>query len=331
VQVTENGGADWRRAETFPGVEEMTYVADLEASRHADGRVFAVFNNHKRADFKPYILRSDDRGRSWTHIEGDLPARGPVWAVAEDHVNPDLLFAGTEFGVFFTVDGGKKWIQLKGGVPVIAMRDLEIQRRENDLVCASFGRGFYILDDYTPLRQASPAMVEREAVLFPVKPALMYEPSSPLGWLEKGSQGDGYYTAPNPPFGAIFTYYLKDELKGLKKQRQKSESDLKKESKDTFYPSWDALKAEDREEAPAILLTVTDEDGNVVRRLEGKNSAGFNRVAWDLRFPAANPTDLKPRSGDPWDTGPQGPAVAPGTYTVAMAKRVGDEIGRAHV
>ncbi len=322
VQVTEDGGTTWRRLETFPGVPERTYVADLEASLHAEGRVYAVFNNHKMADFKPYILRSDDRGRSWRSVAGDLPARGPVWALAEDHVNPELLFAGTEFGVFFTVDGGRRWTQLKGGVPTIAMRDLEIQRRENDLVCASFGRGFYVLDDYTPLRRVTPALLAAEATLFPVKTALMYIPASPLGWLEKGSQGDAYYTAPNPPFGAVFTYRLAEDIKTRRQQRQAQEGELKKAGKDVNYPGWDALRAEDREEAPAILLTVTDEDGNVARRLEGPTGAGFHRVAWDLRYPAANPTDLKPRSGDPWDVGPEGPLAAPGRYTVALAKRV---------
>jgi hypothetical protein len=324
IQVTEDGGGTWRRIETFPGVPEMAYVSDLEASRHDPATVYATFNNHKMADFRPYLLKSTNRGRSWSSIAGDLPERGSVWCVAEDHVNPDLLFAGTEFGLFFTVDAGKHWVQLKGGMPVIAVRDLEIQRRENDLVVATFGRGFYILDDYTPLRAITAQKLEEEAMLFPVKDAPMYIPAEPLGWLEKGSQGDAYFTAPNPPFGAVFTYHLREEIQTSKKARRESERKTIKEGGDVLYPSWDSLREEDREEEPAILLTVTDEDGRVVRRLSGPVTAGFHRVAWDLRYPASNPIDLRPAAErDPWDEPPTGPLALPGRYSVRMEKRVG--------
>src|SRR5207244_2058568 len=150
VQVTEDGGKAWRKSESFPGVPDMTYVSDLCASNHDPNVVYAAFNNWQRGDFKPYLLKSADRGKTWTSIVGDLPGHHQVWCIVEDHVNKNLLFAGTEFGLFFTVDGGKNWVQLKGNVPTVAFRDLEIQKRENDLVCATFGRGFYILDDYTP-------------------------------------------------------------------------------------------------------------------------------------------------------------------------------------
>ena len=155
VQVSEDGGKAWRRQETFPGVPEMSYVSDLFASRFDANVVYATFNNHKAGDFKPYVLRSGDRGRTWTSVTADLPARGSAWTIAEDTVEKELLFAGTEFGLFFSRDGGKKWVQLKGGMPVIAVRDLAIQKREGDLVIATFGRGFYVLDDLTPLRHAT--------------------------------------------------------------------------------------------------------------------------------------------------------------------------------
>ncbi len=323
VQITEDGGATWRRIEKFPGVPDLSYVSRLEASRHDADVVFAAFDNHKMGDFKPYVFRSDDRGRTWKSVAGDLPERGSVLALAQDHVIADLLFAGTEFGVFFTVDGGKKWTQLKGGMPVIAVRDLAIQRRENDLVVATFGRGFYILDDYSPLRGVSDALLAKEAVLFPTKPAWMYVPAVPLGLKDKSFQGDGFYTAPNPPFGAIFTYYLKDEIKTRKKARQEAEKEAAKEGGDVFYPTWESLRAEDREEDPAILLTVTDEEGNVVRRLTGPVESGFHRVAWDLRYPAATPTKVEEKPhDDPFSEPPAGPLAAPGTYRVALAKRV---------
>jgi hypothetical protein len=115
-----------------------------------------------------------------------------VWAIAEDHVNPNLLFTGTEFGLFFSVDGGQKWIQLKGGLPTIAVRDLNIQKRENDLVVGTFGRGIYILDNYTPLRLIKPEMLRQDTAVFPVKDALMYIQSQPLGGRGKSFQGERF-------------------------------------------------------------------------------------------------------------------------------------------
>ncbi len=322
VQVTENGGSDWRKIDRFRGVPDMTYVSDLEASQHDSDTVYAAFDNHKMGDFKPYLLRSADRGRTWASIAGDLPERGSVYTVVEDHVERDLLFAGTEFGVYFTPDGGKHWIQLKGGMPVIAVRDLAVQKRENDLVVASFGRGFFVLDDYSPLRRASKKALEESAVLFPVKPASMFVPADPLGGREKASQGDSFFTAPNPPFGAVFTYYLEDEIKTRKKARQESEKKIQENKGVLAYPSWEQLEAEDREEDPAILITVHDDEGNVVRRIAGPVGAGFHRVAWDLRYPPANPTSLTPPKLDPWDEPPMGPMAVPGTFTVRMEKRV---------
>ncbi|KAA0255467.1 glycosyl hydrolase [Acidobacteria bacterium ACD] len=323
VQVSEDGGKAWRKQETFPGVPDMSYVSDLEASLHDAGVVYAAFDNHKMGDFKPYLLRSADRGKSWASIAGDLPERGTVYSVAEDHANPSLLFAGTEFGVYFTNDGGKKWVRLKGGIPTIAVRDIQVQRRESDLVLATFGRGFYVLDDYSPLRTATPALLEKEAELFAVKPAWMFIPRQPLGGRGKATQGDSLYMAENPPFGAVFTYYLKDDLKTRAKAREEAEKEKFKKGEDVFYPSWEELTAEAREEEPALVLTVTDEAGEVVRRVTAPGKKGFARVAWDLRYPPVIPTSLKKdEDRDPWDPEPAGPLAMPGTYRVSMAKRV---------
>ncbi|HSL23129.1 MAG TPA: hypothetical protein VK886_16480 [Vicinamibacterales bacterium] len=324
VQVTADAGAAWQKIEKFPGVPENTYVSRLEPSQHNADVVYAAFDNHKMGDLKPYLLKSTDRGKSWTSIAGNLPERGTVYVVVEDHVKPDLLFAGTEFGAFFTTDGGKKWVQLKGGLPTIAVRDLAIQKRENDLVAATFGRGFYILDDYSPLRQVTLEMLDQKAVLHAPRPAAMYVPAQPLGLRGKAFLGESLYAAPNPAFGATFTYYLKDELRSQRKERQEAEKNAAKEGKDVAYPSWDALRAEDREEAPAVVLTVTDEDGNVVRRLTGPVTAGFHRLSWDLRYPAANPVPTSPPPSleeNPFATPPQGPLAAPGKYTVSLALR----------
>ncbi len=327
IQVTEDGGATWRKIDQFRGVPEMSYVSKVEASRHDAGTVYAAFDNHKMGDFKPYVLKSTDRGRTWSSITSNLPERGTVYALAEDHVNADLLFAGTEYGLFFTVDDGGRWTQLKGGMPVIAVRDIVLQRRENDLVAATFGRGFYILDDYSPLRRVTNEMLSSGATLFDPRDAVMYMQSSPLGLKDKSFQGDDFYVAPNPPFGAVFTYYLADEIRTLKKERQEKERKIAEKGGDVFYPSWDELRAEDREEPPTIILTVSDQDGGVVQRIEGPVTAGFHRVAWDLRYPPSNPTELKPPPDDnPFVDRPLGPLAAPGTYTVSMARRVRGEV-----
>ena len=323
IQSTGDGGATWTRTELPAEVPEMTYVSRLEASLHDIDVVYASFDHHKMGDFAPYVFRSRDRGGSWDSIAGNLPENGPVYAVVEDHENPDLLFAGTEFGVFFTVDGGARWTQLEGGLPTISMRDLAIQRRESDLVLGTFGRSFYVLDDYSPLRDVSRERLEREAMLFPVKRSWMFMEALPLGLRGKSFQGDSFYAADNPPVGAVFTYYLKDELKTLKKRRQEEEERVEGEGGTVRYPSWDELRAEDREQEPAIVLTIKDASGQVVRRLTGPTSKGFHRVAWDFRFPDSLPTRLEEQPLDnPFRSPPMGPMVVPGTYEVSLAKRV---------
>jgi len=324
VHVSENGGTTWRKIESFPGVPPITFVSRLQASLHGADVVYAAFDNHKNADFKPYLLRSNDRGRTWTSVVGDLPAGEVVYAVAEDTKDQRLLFAGSEFGAHFSLDGGAHWIKLKGGIPTIAVRDLAVQGRENDLVLATFGRGFYILDDYTPLRGLTRETLEKRATLFAVKDAIAYIEPSPLGGKGKASLGDAFFTADNPPFGAVFTYYLKDDLKTRKELRHETEKEAEKTRSAPAYPTPEQLRDEAREEKPAVILTVTDAEGNVVRRLSAATDKGFHRVAWDLRFPAPTPAKLPSESEekDPWDAPDQGPMVAPGTYKVSLAQLV---------
>ena len=326
VQVTADGGKNWRKIEKFPGVPDMTYVSRLAASSLEKNTVYAAFDNHQMGDFSPYVLKSDDQGATWHSIAGDLPKRGTVFALAEDPVDHDLLFAGTEFGLFFTKNGGGHWIQLKGGLPTIQVRDLAIQKRENDLVVATFGRGFYILDDYSPLRTTKPADLAQAAVLFPVKPARVVMPKAPLGVPGKAFQGDAFFTSPNPPFGAVFTYYLKDELKTKKAERHEREKKVDKEGGEMPFAAIADLRAEAAEEDPALIFTVADSEGNVVRRLTTKGEAGIHRIAWDLRYPSAVPTSLKPHEVDPFSPAPTGPMVVPGRYTVSLAERVGGKV-----
>jgi photosystem II stability/assembly factor-like uncharacterized protein len=323
LQITEDGGKSWRRVEKPLDVPEMAYVSRIVASNHDANTVYVAFENRQNADFKPYLLKSTDAGRTWTAIKSNLPANQPVWAIAEDHVNPNLLFVGTEFGLFFTVDSGQKWVQLKGGMPTIQVRDLAIQKRENDLVVGTFGRGIYILDNYTALRSITPEMLKQEALLFPVKDALMYIQAQPIGGRGKSFQGESFFTAENPPFGANFTYYLKNALKTKKEKRQEAERDATKKGVVLAMPNRSDLSAEEEEEAPAIIFTVTDASGHVVRRLTGPITAGVQRVAWDLRYPPPSlPPPPNPETEDPFNEGPAGPLVMPGTYKVSAARRV---------
>ncbi|HEY2963927.1 MAG TPA: hypothetical protein VGJ37_16020 [Pyrinomonadaceae bacterium] len=322
VNVTEDGGKNWRRIEKFPGVADMAYVSRIITSNHDANTAYVSFDNHQNADFKPYLLKTTDAGRTWVSLSANLPKNGPVLAIAEDHVNPNLLFAGTEFGLFFSIDGGQKWIQLKGGLPTIAVRDLNIQKRENDLVVGTFGRGIYVLDNYTPLRLLKPEMLRQEATVFPVKDALMYIQSQPIGGRGKSFQGESYFAAENPPFGATVTWYLKDALKTRKEKRQEAEKDAERKGAPVGWPTRDQLRAEEEEDAPAIIVTITDSSNRVVRRLTGPVTAGVQRLTWDLRDPAANLPGPPPPEPDPDFEPPSGPLVMPGTYKAQVAKRV---------
>ena len=301
----------------LPGGASMAYVADVVASRHEPDRVYAVFNNHKEGDFRAYVARSDDRGTNWTNITGDVPDGQSSWTLVEDHLDPDLLFLGTEFGLFVTRDGGDSWVRLRGGLPTVAVRDLEIQRREDDLVLATFGRGFYILDDYSPLREMDEAVTAGAAYLFPVKDPWAYIQARPLGGQEKGTLGDAFFTAPNPPFGAVLTYHLRDGYESGKERRQRLEREALTRGEDITYPDQATLAAEDVERPPELLLVVSDEAGDVVRRVPGPRSAGLHRIAWDLRYASLEPP--APGGGEA-----DGPMVAPGEYSARVVLVTGD-------
>lgn len=311
IQVTRNGGEKWEKSSSFPGVPEYTYVSDILPSKHEASVVYASFDNRKRDDFKPYVLKSVDKGKTWINIAGNLPVNGTVHAIEQDFLKKDLLFVGTEFGVFFTLDEGKNWVQLKSGIPTIAIRDLAIQQRESDLVVASFGRGFFILDDYSPLRDVNLQMLEKDAQLFPVKNALMYIQKG-----GKGSMGATYFTAPNPDFGAVFSYYLKDVPKTAKQIRKEKEKELFKAGAFIPQPTWKELEDEAKEVEPYLMFTVKDEDGNEIRRISSKPQKGINRVNWDLRFQSLDP--IGDKEFKPTKELKSGMLVMPGAYQVEM-------------
>ncbi|MBK5257186.1 MAG: glycosyl hydrolase [Vicinamibacteria bacterium] len=323
VQVSEDGGGNWRKIESFAGVPKDAYVARIRASQHDANTAYIALENHQNGDFLPYLFKTADAGRTWTSITGDLPKRGSTYAIAEDHLDPKLLFAGTEFAAYFSKDGGEHWLKISG-VPTIAVRDIVTQKRHDDLVLGTFGRGVYIVDDYSPLRTTTLDMTSKPATLVGARDAMLYVPTQRYGGRGKAFQGEMLYAADNPPYGAVITYHLKDGPKTLKEKRVDAEKAAEKAGEPIEYPTFDALRAETDEEAPAILLTVADESGTPVRTITGPVTAGFHRVAWDLRYPL-HTLPRAPRPGDDDDDffgGQSGPYAIPGAYSVSMAQRV---------
>lgn len=321
ISVTEDGGKSWTQVKLFPGVPEYTYVSHIEADQFDENVVYASFDNLKRDDFKPYILKSSDKGKTWVSISGNLPENGTVHTLAQDFMRPELLFAGTEFGIFFTIDNGKNWVQLKAGLPTIPVRDIAIQKRESDLVIATFGRGFYILDDYSPLRKVSEEMKDKKAEIFPVKDALMYIQTS-----NKSNQGSTYFSSDNPDFGATFTYYLKEAPKSKKDIRKEKEKKLFEAGEPIPQPTWREMELEDKQEKSHLIFTIYDANDNVVRQITTSPSKGIKRINWDLRYsmpssvsvtgsfsPVSEGSGRRGRRG-----GGGGILVMPGTYKVDL-------------
>jgi hypothetical protein len=323
IQVTEDGGKTWTKIETFPGVPDRTYVSRIICSQHEAGTVYASFENHKNADFKPYLLKSTDAGKTWSSLSSTLPERGSVLAIAEDHVDAKLLFCGTEFALYVSNDGGQKWVRIRGGLPTIQVKDLVIQRQMNDLVVGTFGRGIYILDDYAPLRHMKAETLAQEAAILPVRNAWLYVPAAPLGsYGVKSFQGESLYAADNPAFGTTITYHLKESIKSRQQKRRDAERDAARKGSPPPLPSKEDLRAEEEEETPAIELIITDAQGNIVRTLIGPASEGIQRVNWDLR--GESPVVSRGAEGGPRRrrSSGSGEIVMPGKYKVALAKRV---------
>ena len=310
IQITENGGESWIKIDvgSIKGVPDLAFVNDIRADLFDANVVYAALDNHKNGDFKPYLLKSTNKGRSWSLINGDLPERLLTWRLVQDHVKKDLMFIATEFGIYMTSNGGTNWTKLDGGLPTISFRDLTIQRRENDLVAASFGRGFYVLDDITPIREFNNSVANTEATMFSIKPAYWYIQKRDLY-----GQGDNFYKAKNPPFGAVFTYYLKDKYKSRKAKRKEFE----KKSKNTNFPGWENLEKETQEEKPEILLIIKDQDNNIVNTIKGSNQKGFNRANWKLNYPDKTGIRITGRNSNRRTT-----LATPGNYSVTLAKKI---------
>jgi hypothetical protein len=296
VHVTEDGGKHWRKVDPIQGPPEFSYVTDVQPSARDANLVFATFNNWQRGDYQPYVMKSTDRGRTWTSIAGDLPQRSGVWSIVQDTVNGDLLFAGLEFGVYVTLDGGTHWVPLTSGIPTIQARDLTIQRREGDLVVGTFGRGAYILDDYSALREVTPEALSEEARLFPLRDPYQFNE------LTQVNAAWGNVATPNPPYGAVFTYSV----------GRAPEGDTK------------------------LVLNVIDDTGKQIRRINLPSEPGLHRVAWDLRGEAPAAQSGRGGRGEggadqetPAQAGGRGrqggPLVPTGRYRATIGKLSGED------
>ncbi len=291
VQVSKDAGATWMKIDRFPGVPDETYVSRVTASPSQEGTVYVTFDGHRSNDFKPYILKSVDYGATWTSIAANLPQSGSVYVVRQHPRNPALLFVGTEFGLFASLDGGGAWTQIRNNLPTVAVHDLLIHPRANDLILGTHGRGIWILDDITPLEKLTGAALAADAQLFPVRPALLFNPSDQYGGGPRGvgDLGDRLYAAPNPPSGAMIAYYIKQDV------------------------------PRDRD----AKVTIVDQSGTVVRELDVNKKAGLHRLVWDLRLaaPYTLPQQTGARGGADQEGGggfgnaPRGPFVLPGEYT----------------
>ncbi len=312
ISVTENDGETWTQVKSFSGVPEYTYVSDIFTDRFDENVVYATFDNLKRDDFKPYVYKSTDKGKTWVNISGNLPENGTVHTIVQDHVRPELLFVGTEFAIYFTIDNGANWVELKSGLPTIPVRDIAIQERENDLVIATFGRGFYILDDYSPLREVSPELENETAEIFPIKDALMYIQTS-----GKSNQGSTYFQSKNPEYGAVFTYFLKEVPKTKEQLRKENEKELFKEGKPIPQPTWRELQLEEKAEKTHLIFTIYDLDGNVVNQFTKAASKGINRITWNMTYASTANSRIR---GDfnPIGGGGRGIMVMPDNYKVGL-------------
>ena len=291
IQVSRDGGATWTKIEKFPGVPDMTYVSRVVASARNEGTVYATFDGHRSNDFKAYVLRSNDYGKTWTSISSNLP-ESSVQVIREHPRQPSLLFIGNEIGAYYSGNGGRTWSKLQYNLPTVPVHDLLIHPRENDLVIGTHGRGIFIIDDITPLERLAEA--ETSPIhLFPVKPAILfnYNTSFPGGLEGAGSLGERSYAAPNPPFGSKLTYYVKDSVpKGR-----------------------------------TLTLAIFDSTNRRIRDITVNTKPGLHRATWDLRLAAPY---FNPRAGA---TQPQGSFVLPGRYTARLSLTGGEGVAPTSV
>jgi len=289
LQVTKDGGHTWSNVISSDGLPKGVYVGYVNASGFSAGTAYVTFDGHRNGDFGIYVFRTDDYGKTWQKITEGLPNnRGTAQVIREDPYNRDLLFVGTEFGVFLSFNRGDSWAALKLNFPSVIVDDITIERRSHDLILATHGRAFWVLDDIRSIEQLTPSVLSSPLHLFDIQPA--------REWKEfdhsNGYTGDQLFMAPNPPDGATIDYFLAS----APPKRQTAQ------------------------------IRITDKAGKVIQEFPGSSDAGINRVNWDLRYPTpVKPTQDQLGAQDEgfFYNAIRGPFVPPGGYTVQVS--VGDE------
>jgi hypothetical protein len=308
IQVTTDGGDSWKSIPvTKLGIPERSFVNDIKADLYDANTVYVSLDNHKEGDLSPYLFKSTDLGESWESISNNIPDRTLVWRFVQDHVKKDLFFLATEYGIYTSLNAGGNWQKLPGS-PTISFRDIVIQERENDLVGASFGRGFFVLDDYSALREMTSDNLSKKGKLFKPRDAKLFKPRNSLG-----NTGGQFYTAKNPEYGAVFTYNLNDVPKTSKSLRMQRERRLNADNKDVPFPGYDKLADEMNEKPASIILTIKDSEGNHIRNVKKNASNGSSRIAWNLRHQSYYPVRGGRGQANSWFN-PSGPYVTPGEY-----------------
>jgi len=295
VQVTTDGGKNWTNVSDAFRLPAPYWVSHVRASHHGEGTAYVCFDGHWDDDFDPYVFKTEDFGKTWKSIRGDLPDEMVVNTLAEHPRNPNLLFAGTEFGLFLSLNGGGHWVLARGNLPRVPVDDIIVNARENDLILGTHGRGIYILDDITCLEELDDETLNTEAYLFPVRDAVQYYESRELP-----DPAAAKFLGPNPDYGALITYYLKSDIE------------------------------EDDEAAGegGIKITIQDSEGHTVRELTGPDGKGVHRIAWDLHYALGfNPEDTSDGYYEP----KRGPFVLPGDYTVKLMARGRELMQTVHV
>jgi hypothetical protein len=286
LQVTRDGGASWRNVVGLvPGLPKGIYVSRVIASRHAEGRAYATFDGHRSNDFAIYAYATEDYGSTWRKITTGIPGDNGVLNVIREHPkNPDLLFAGGEYGAHVSFDRGTSWARLTLNLPTVPVDDIAIHPRDNDLVFGTHGRSVWILDDIAPLAELTDAVLASDVHLFTIRPAIQWR-ARPAG----GSTGHKMFFGENPPTGVIVNYYLKAK------------------------PA----------QGQAVKVTIADPAGKTIRELDGTGERGVNRVVWDMRLASPIPPAPGGRGGGPGGGGffgaAAGPRVDPGEYSVTVS------------